>query len=49
MRERAHLDAYLEDYAYLAEGLIDLYEAGADARYLKIGPARRTNGSGFQR
>ena len=32
---KAHLDAYLEDYAYLAEGLIDLYEAGADARYLK--------------
>jgi hypothetical protein len=31
---RAHLDAYLEDYAYLAEGLIDLYEAGGDARYL---------------
>ncbi|MEQ1793166.1 MAG: aldo/keto reductase [Nitrospira sp.] len=32
---RAHLDAYLEDYAYLAEGLIDLYEAGASVRYLQ--------------
>ncbi len=47
---KAHLDAYLEDYAYLAEGLIDLYEAGADARYLKdaVRLAERMV-SGFQR
>ena len=32
---KAHLDGYLEDYAFLAEGLLDLYEAGADARYLR--------------
>ena len=31
----AHLNAYLEDYAYLAEGLLDVYEAGADERYLR--------------
>jgi len=30
----AHLNAYLEDYAYFAEGLIDTYEAGAGERYL---------------
>ena len=30
----AHLDAYLEDYAYFAEGLIDTYEAGGNERYL---------------
>jgi len=32
---KAHLSAYLEDYAYLAEGLVDLYEAGAAERYLR--------------
>ncbi|HEX9741280.1 MAG TPA: aldo/keto reductase, partial [Nitrospiraceae bacterium] len=31
---KAHLDACLEDYACLAEGLIDLYEAGAHEGYL---------------
>ncbi|HYL79694.1 MAG TPA: thioredoxin domain-containing protein, partial [Candidatus Acidoferrum sp.] len=32
---QAHLSAYLEDYAFLAEGLVDLYEAGGDLRYLR--------------
>ena len=31
---KAHLDAYLEDYAYLFEALIDLYEAVGSRRYL---------------
>jgi uncharacterized protein len=32
---RAHLNAILEDYAYLAEGLLDLYEAAGDERDLQ--------------
>ena len=32
---RAHLNAVLEDYAYLAESLIDLYEAAGDERDLQ--------------
>jgi hypothetical protein len=32
---KAHLAAYLEDYAYLAAGLLDLYEAGGDAAHLR--------------
>ncbi|MBM4121433.1 MAG: DUF255 domain-containing protein [Nitrospira sp.] len=32
---KAHLNACLEDYAYLTEGLIDLYEAGAHEGFLK--------------
>jgi uncharacterized protein YyaL (SSP411 family)/aryl-alcohol dehydrogenase-like predicted oxidoreductase len=31
---RAHLEAVLEDYAFLGEGLVHLYEAGGDDRYL---------------
>jgi uncharacterized protein len=31
----AHLAAYLEDYAYLADALVDLHEAGAPASYLR--------------
>jgi uncharacterized protein len=36
---QAHLAAYLEDYAYLAEGLLDLYEAGGDVRWLRAAEA----------
>jgi len=32
---RAHLNAVLEDYAFFGEGLVDLYEAGGEDRYLK--------------
>jgi len=32
---KAHLTAYLEDYAFLAEALVGLYEAGGDARFLR--------------
>jgi uncharacterized protein YyaL (SSP411 family) len=31
---KAHIDAFLEDYAYLADALITLYEAGGDAKWL---------------
>ncbi|MEW6543545.1 MAG: aldo/keto reductase [Nitrospirota bacterium] len=32
---KAHLLACLEDYAFLAEGLVELYEAGGSERYLR--------------
>ena len=32
---KAHLAAYLEDHAFLAAGLLDLYEAGGDVRHLR--------------
>jgi uncharacterized protein YyaL (SSP411 family)/aryl-alcohol dehydrogenase-like predicted oxidoreductase len=32
---KAHLDGYLEDYAYLSEGLLDLYEAGGKVGWLR--------------
>src|SRR5262249_49786549 len=31
---KAHLDAYLEDYAYFTDSLIDLYEAGGTPEFL---------------
>ncbi|HEY6882005.1 MAG TPA: thioredoxin domain-containing protein [Polyangiales bacterium] len=33
--QRVHLDAYLEDYAFLGVALIELYEAGGAQRYLE--------------
>ena len=32
--ERAHLDAYLEDYAFVTDALVTLYEAGAPESFL---------------
>jgi uncharacterized protein YyaL (SSP411 family) len=32
---KAHLNAYLDDYAFFARGLVDLYEAGFDRRDLE--------------
>ena len=32
---RAHLNGYLDDYAFLARGLVDLYESGFDTRDLE--------------
>jgi len=32
---RSHLDAYLEDYAFVGQGLLDLFEADGDPRWLK--------------
>jgi uncharacterized protein YyaL (SSP411 family) len=34
-RGRAHIPAYLEDYAYLADALVSLYEAGGSAEFLR--------------
>jgi uncharacterized protein YyaL (SSP411 family)/aryl-alcohol dehydrogenase-like predicted oxidoreductase len=31
--DKAHLDGYLEDYAFFADALLDLYEAGGSARF----------------
>ncbi len=38
-RGSAHLNAYLEDYAFLGNGLLDLHEAGGAARYLEAARA----------
>jgi len=34
--DRAHIRAFLEDYAYLTDALISLYEAGADETWLSL-------------
>jgi uncharacterized protein YyaL (SSP411 family) len=38
----AQLNAYLDDYAFLARGLLDLYESGFDARHLELADALAT-------
>ncbi len=53
---KAHLDGYLEDYAYLGDALVDLYESGEDRRFFEaardlcermIRDFRDTEGGGF--
>ncbi|MDP6409761.1 MAG: thioredoxin domain-containing protein [Planctomycetota bacterium] len=33
--ERSHLDGYLEDHAFVTQGLLDLFEADADLRWVR--------------
>ena len=33
--DRSHLDGYLEDHAFVVQGLLDLYEADLDPRWLR--------------
>ena len=42
---KAHLNAYLDDYAFLGRGLVDLYESGFDRRDLDRGAAIRAHRS----